>query len=279
MMKMRERGVEVLELHNLLAETLDIPEAKAWLLDRKIIANEVGLGLVAETRAFLESLDSPRPGPLHDRRACRPTTCPTTTAPATSPHPARHRGPRLPDAAAAQHALHPRHHVLAVRRGHLQPALLAGPAGRDPAVQGDLQLPPDVRRLDGVVGRPREGLGPGHVRGRRRDAGRQRRRARRHERAHLAPGDQPGRRRAVRPGRGRAGDRRRDAQAAGGDAPRHGLHLRRPRRRHGLPRHRRRHPAVLAAARRTRPPASRSPRRRARSSTWSPRRWASPSCA
>ena len=57
MSKMRERGVEVLELHNLLTETLDVPDGKAWLLDRKITANEVGLGLVAETRAFLESLD------------------------------------------------------------------------------------------------------------------------------------------------------------------------------------------------------------------------------
>ena len=37
---------------------MDIPEAKAWLLDRKIIANEVGLGLVDETRAFLDELDS-----------------------------------------------------------------------------------------------------------------------------------------------------------------------------------------------------------------------------
>ena len=44
--KMRERGVEVVELHNLLTETLAIGEAKKWLLDRKIIANEVGLGLV-----------------------------------------------------------------------------------------------------------------------------------------------------------------------------------------------------------------------------------------
>ena len=57
MSKMRDRGVEVVELHNLLAETLAIPEAKTWLLDRKIIANEVGLGLVAGTRAFLDSLD------------------------------------------------------------------------------------------------------------------------------------------------------------------------------------------------------------------------------
>src|SRR5690349_15765249 len=56
--KMRDRGVEVVELHNLLTETMDIAEARAWLLDRKIVANEVGLGLVNETRAFLDGLDS-----------------------------------------------------------------------------------------------------------------------------------------------------------------------------------------------------------------------------
>lgn len=53
--KMRERGVEVVELHDLLAETLKDPAAKAWLLDRKITANTVGLGLVEQTRAFLDS--------------------------------------------------------------------------------------------------------------------------------------------------------------------------------------------------------------------------------
>ena len=58
MTKMRERGVEVVELHNLLTETLDIAGAKAWLLDRKIAPNEVGLGLVDSTRAFLEGLES-----------------------------------------------------------------------------------------------------------------------------------------------------------------------------------------------------------------------------
>jgi arginine deiminase len=56
--KMRERGVEVVELHNLLTETLAIGEAKKWLLDRKIIANQVGLGLVDDTRAYLESLEA-----------------------------------------------------------------------------------------------------------------------------------------------------------------------------------------------------------------------------
>jgi arginine deiminase len=58
MAKMRERGVEVVELHNLLTETMDIPEARVWLLDRKITANEVGLGLIKDTRAYLDSLES-----------------------------------------------------------------------------------------------------------------------------------------------------------------------------------------------------------------------------
>jgi arginine deiminase len=54
--KLRGRGVEVVELHDLLAETVAIPEARAWLLDRKITANEVGLGLITDTRAFLDEL-------------------------------------------------------------------------------------------------------------------------------------------------------------------------------------------------------------------------------
>ncbi|MCY1139756.1 arginine deiminase [Actinoplanes sp. Pm04-4] len=54
--KLRERGVEVVELHELLEQTMALPDAKAWLLDRKIVPNEVGLGLVDDTRAFLDSL-------------------------------------------------------------------------------------------------------------------------------------------------------------------------------------------------------------------------------
>src|SRR5690242_19918984 len=52
--KMRARGVEVVELHELLAETMENADARAWLLDRKIVPNEVGFGLVDDTRAFLE---------------------------------------------------------------------------------------------------------------------------------------------------------------------------------------------------------------------------------
>lgn len=55
--KLQQRGVEVVELHELLAQTMAIPEARTWLLERKITANEVGLGLIDGTRAFLETLE------------------------------------------------------------------------------------------------------------------------------------------------------------------------------------------------------------------------------
>ncbi|WP_440713687.1 arginine deiminase [Gordonia sp. FQ] len=56
--KLRDRGVDVIELHDLLAETMDLPEARRWLLDRKIVANETGVGLVAATREYLDELGS-----------------------------------------------------------------------------------------------------------------------------------------------------------------------------------------------------------------------------
>ena len=57
--KMRERDVEVLEMHNLLAETVSHPEALKWIQDRKITANTVGVTVMHELRAWLEGL-SPR---------------------------------------------------------------------------------------------------------------------------------------------------------------------------------------------------------------------------
>jgi arginine deiminase len=57
MNKMRDRGVEVVEMHNLLAETVTDPVARAWILDRKITPNNVGLGLMEDTRAYLEGID------------------------------------------------------------------------------------------------------------------------------------------------------------------------------------------------------------------------------
>jgi arginine deiminase len=54
--KMRDRGIEVLEMHDLLAETMAVPEAKAWVLDHQVVPNRVGVGLVDEVRDFLEGL-------------------------------------------------------------------------------------------------------------------------------------------------------------------------------------------------------------------------------
>jgi arginine deiminase len=54
--KLATRGVDVVELHQIVAQTMAIPQARDWLLDRKIVPNQVGLGLVDGTRAYLESL-------------------------------------------------------------------------------------------------------------------------------------------------------------------------------------------------------------------------------
>ncbi|WP_431275947.1 arginine deiminase [Variovorax ureilyticus] len=54
-LKMRERGVEVIDLHDMLAETLKDAVARAWILDRRITVNDVGLG-VQHLRAWLDEM-------------------------------------------------------------------------------------------------------------------------------------------------------------------------------------------------------------------------------
>ena len=54
--KMEDRDIEVLELHDLLAETLAIPEARAWLLDRRITDENVGIGLASDVRGWLDTM-------------------------------------------------------------------------------------------------------------------------------------------------------------------------------------------------------------------------------
>ena len=55
--KMRERGIEVLEMHNLLTDIVANPEALKWILDRKITPDTVGIGLQNEVRSWLEGLE------------------------------------------------------------------------------------------------------------------------------------------------------------------------------------------------------------------------------
>jgi len=56
--EMTTRGVEVLELHQLLAETLAVPGARTWLLDRIVTARDSGLGVADSMRRYLETLDA-----------------------------------------------------------------------------------------------------------------------------------------------------------------------------------------------------------------------------
>ena len=53
---MQERGIEVLELHELLTDILAVPAARAWLLARKVSAHHVGLGLAQDLHQWLGEL-------------------------------------------------------------------------------------------------------------------------------------------------------------------------------------------------------------------------------
>ena len=53
---MVERGVDVVDLNDLLAQILEDREARAWLLDRKVNANQVGVGMLAELRAWFDEM-------------------------------------------------------------------------------------------------------------------------------------------------------------------------------------------------------------------------------
>jgi arginine deiminase len=53
---MRERGIEVLEFHALLTKLCEDPMARDWILDRRIVEEEVGTGMLRELRAWLEQM-------------------------------------------------------------------------------------------------------------------------------------------------------------------------------------------------------------------------------
>lgn len=57
---MRHRGVEILLLRELLEVTLRDPEARKWLLDRRINENSVGVGLAGDLHACFMEMDAER---------------------------------------------------------------------------------------------------------------------------------------------------------------------------------------------------------------------------
>jgi arginine deiminase len=53
-----EYGVHVMRVHELLKEVVDDPEGRAYVLDRKLTANEVGAGGVGVLRPWMEEMES-----------------------------------------------------------------------------------------------------------------------------------------------------------------------------------------------------------------------------
>jgi arginine deiminase len=55
-LKMQERGVEVLELHDMLAAALDAPGGREFVLDRRITPYTVGVGIADDIRDWLDEM-------------------------------------------------------------------------------------------------------------------------------------------------------------------------------------------------------------------------------
>lgn len=54
----RHRGAEVVFLRDMLTETLRIPEARRWLIDRRVNDNTVGIGLADDLHAYFMEMDA-----------------------------------------------------------------------------------------------------------------------------------------------------------------------------------------------------------------------------
>src|SRR5215211_3349723 len=55
-LKMRDRGVDVVDMHDLLARTFEDDEARRWVLDRKITPDMIPLVGLNEFRGWLDEM-------------------------------------------------------------------------------------------------------------------------------------------------------------------------------------------------------------------------------
>lgn len=56
---MRDEGIEVLDTNDLLTETLALPQARAWVLDQRLTARQVGVGMADELRGWMDEVPAP----------------------------------------------------------------------------------------------------------------------------------------------------------------------------------------------------------------------------
>ncbi|WP_027824185.1 arginine deiminase [Laribacter hongkongensis] len=54
--QMQARGIEVLELHDMLTRVCEDKAGRAWILDRKVKADNVGIGMLTDLRAWLDEM-------------------------------------------------------------------------------------------------------------------------------------------------------------------------------------------------------------------------------
>ena len=261
---MRSRGVEVLLFHELLAQTLEDTEARAWLLTRRVRPEEVTVMFAEPLREWLtempaEDLATHLTGgvtvlelPDELRSAIGPALRPTDFVLPPLPNQlfTRDTSAWIYGGVSINPMFWPARqletlNVEAVYRFH--------PRFRDagfPIWFGGADHDWGAARMEGGDMMP---AGDGVVL-----VG--------HGRAeHRARGEHPRQEPVRRRGRA-AGHRRADAARAGGDAPRHRLHLLRPQRRHALRAGRLADPADPVPARRS-TAACRPRSRSARSST------------
>ena len=152
---LRDKGVTVHLLDQLLRETLALPEARKFVLEQTLderVYGPLAVGAACPLLRRTGRRDADHaPDRRHDQARAAGAHRRAAVAGAAG---ARSRRPAA--AAAAQPPVHPRHLGLDLRRGVDQHDAQAGPRPRDGPLRGDLPLAPHVRRL------PVPGLGRGH---------------------------------------------------------------------------------------------------------------------
>ena len=180
---MRDRGVEVFEAEQLLAQALASPEAREWVCGHILNEREVGITAAERAREWAGSAEPALVAEFLIGGITKADVAQDVGLVWESADPTQHAA-----AAAAELLVPARPVVLDLQRGHDQPDDQAGPqAGNDD--HGDhLPVPPDVRGrgVPRLAGRRRGGLGPLPRRGRGRAADRERHGDDRHGRADHA---------------------------------------------------------------------------------------------
>ena len=227
-----EFGVDVMRVHELLQDVVSDPEGRAYILDRKLVPNEVGVGGTAELRAWMDEMDSAT------------LTAHLIGGVTVMELPADFRKRVEKAYAGTDFVLPPLPNQLFTRDsscwiyGGVTVNPMYWPARRKETLHltAIYKYHPKFKGGDfnDLVGRSGRGPRQRHPRGRRRDADRQRRGSDRDGRAHHLSGGQSGGAAALQSQRRRTRHRGQDAGRPGQHAPGHHLQLLRPGPGHDL---------------------------------------------